>query len=110
VQNLFCEGLECKIYFAKVWSAKFILRRDGVQNLFCVEMECKIYFASALECKIYFASALECKIYFASALECKIYFAKAKIDNDLFLKMPSTRHAPTVAGLNVNGNDIAFPD
>ncbi|RKZ59337.1 MAG: hypothetical protein DRQ99_23860, partial [Candidatus Parabeggiatoa sp. nov. 3] len=27
MKNLFCEGLECKIYFAKAWSAKFILRR-----------------------------------------------------------------------------------
>jgi hypothetical protein len=26
VQNLFCDSLECKIYFAIAWSAKFILR------------------------------------------------------------------------------------
>jgi len=32
VQNLFCESLECKIYFAGYWSAKFILRVIGVQN------------------------------------------------------------------------------
>jgi len=36
VQNLFCVILECKIYFALSWSAKFILRYLGVQNLFCV--------------------------------------------------------------------------
>jgi len=46
VQNLFCVFLECKIYFAFFWSAKFILRLFGVQNLFCVFLECKIYFAS----------------------------------------------------------------
>ncbi|RKZ55730.1 MAG: hypothetical protein DRQ99_29590 [Candidatus Parabeggiatoa sp. nov. 3] len=28
--------MECKIYFAFFWSAKFILRFFGVQNLFCV--------------------------------------------------------------------------
>jgi len=47
VQNLFCVILECKIYFALFWSAKFILRYFGVQNLFCVILECKIYFARA---------------------------------------------------------------
>jgi len=30
VQNLFCVILECKIYFALFWSAKFILR--GLDN------------------------------------------------------------------------------
>jgi hypothetical protein len=29
------------------WSAKFILRLLGVQNLFCDGLECKIYFAMA---------------------------------------------------------------
>ena len=35
------------IYFAKAWSAKFILQKLGVQNLFCKSLECKIYFATA---------------------------------------------------------------
>ncbi|RKZ49760.1 MAG: hypothetical protein DRR00_16950 [Candidatus Parabeggiatoa sp. nov. 3] len=35
MQNLFCFRLECKIYFAFAWSAKFILLSLGVQNLFC---------------------------------------------------------------------------
>jgi len=37
--------LECKIYFAYSWSAKFILRILGVQNLFCGLLGVHCYFA-----------------------------------------------------------------
>ena len=32
VQNLFCGRLECKIYFAAAWSAKFILLSAKIDN------------------------------------------------------------------------------
>jgi hypothetical protein len=34
-QNLFCRFLECKIYFAASWSAKFILPLFFVPNFVC---------------------------------------------------------------------------
>jgi len=64
VQNLFCEGFRCKIYFAKAFVAKFILRRLSLQNLFC------------------------------EGFRCKIYFAKAKIDNDTFLNSLNDMNFP----------------
>jgi len=51
VQNLFCVFLECKIYFACFWSAKFILRVFGMHvilRVFGMHVILRVFFRSSV--------------------------------------------------------------